>query len=146
MRSASLPYRYRMLSWRNSSLLYKAGNIMSNCDAGKLSKEFLEDVSALIYHDMSVKELDKKFVAKKKYAESPKCLGFLSRMEGHREKACAALAKRLFTFGAVSTQRGEGANSEVKGKGSLKAMLAGADLVTLHLKRRSALTLMHAQG
>ena len=112
---------------------HKAGKIMNNCDAGKLSKDFLDDASALIYHDMSVDELDKKFVAaKKKYAEYPKCLGFISRMEGHREKACAALAKRLFTFGAVSTQRGEGANSEVKGKGSLKAMLASADLVTLH--------------
>lgn len=112
---------------------HKGDNIMKNCDAGKLSGEFLEDMSALIYHRMSIDELDERFAAaKKKYADYPKCLGYITRIEGHKEKVCNALARRLFTFGAVSTQRGEGLNSEVKGKGTLKAMLASADLVTFH--------------
>ena len=112
---------------------HKADNIMKNCDAGKLRDEFLKDMSALIYHGMSVEELDEKFAAaKQKYADFPKCLGYATRMEGHKEKVCNALAGRLFTFGAVSSQRGEGSNSELKGKGTLKAMLGSADLVTLH--------------
>ena len=90
-----------------------------------LSQSFIRDMNDAIFKDMMAPDsLTSHFQnCKEKYGCSPKALEFIERLEKDQRKVCRTYTAKVFSAGAIATQRGEGSNARLKNKGRKKTEL-----------------------
>ena len=121
------------LIWKRTSWHIAKDISLAGCSLGPKFEQFQTGVSKLLLKRFKSTDEFENFLVDmlREFNEnvSKKAHSFLTNLYEIRGKACRTHTCYHFTANATSTQRGEGTNFRLKGRGELKKELKNSDLV-----------------